>query len=47
MGWTISFTAILTLTEQPIKKFPLELLEKQGYQYIYASISKLYRGKRS
>jgi hypothetical protein len=35
------------ITEPAIEKFPIELLEKQGYQYIYAFASKLYGGKRS
>jgi hypothetical protein len=43
----ISVMAILTLTEYKIQKIAIELLEKQGYQYIYAFASKLYGGKRS
>jgi len=34
------------ITENEIEKFAIELLEKQGYQYIYAFISKLYGSKR-
>lgn len=35
------------ITESAIEKFAIELLEKQGYQYIYASASQLYGCKRS
>ena len=34
------------ITESAIEKFAIELLEKQGYLYIYAFASKLYGGKR-
>jgi len=30
------------ITETAIEKYAIELLEKQGYQYLYASASQLY-----
>jgi len=35
------------ITESESEKFTIKLLEKQGYQYIVAFASKLYRGKRA
>jgi len=37
----------MKIAESTIEKFAIELLEKQGYQYIYVYDSKLYGDKRS
>lgn len=35
------------ITESTIEIFAIELLEKSGYQYIYAFASKLHGGKQA
>jgi len=35
------------ITESIIEKLTIELLEKQGYQYIIAFANKVYGGKRA